>query len=398
MHANVASKSGVIVGVLSAFRLRAAILSDESIDLEYVSILSDKGDLISNADDATPELEIALVAAAAGDLGKASQAGFLAAAAPLGDVFVHSKQSGLRVVGAMSRSAIARSIAGIAYTWWVVAFVAFVVLLVTSRWWSGIIAGLVARQNRDIALIAKSAQEIRTSGGEILSVAERTETHAIDQAAVVDQTKRTMQALMGAAEEIAHGAQSVLESAEKSASASSVVSDRIRALNAHVRGIADVSNKIRKIADKSDTLALNASLEGAKAGETGRGFVLLGAQMRKLAENVTNAVQEIKLLAMDIQAASMAAVAATDEGQKLSQQTQTTSQRITHTTRQQQFSTEQIFESMDDIQQLTRQAVTAAREAKATAHELAGTAEELYAAASRSAVETMNITARTTFS
>lgn len=231
----------------------------------------------------------------------------------------------------------------------------------------------------DRGRITSAAQELKASANEILAVGKQTENNAADEASAVDETLRTMQSLLEAANDIAEGAQSVLESAEQSDKASTVIGERVAKLNSKAHEITDISETIRSIADKSDILALNASLEGTKAGEVGRGIALVGAEMRRLAETVMGAVRQIKQLSRDIQELSQSAVLASEEGQKLAARTKETSRRIALASAQQRSGTAQVSRSMDEVQQYTQQALSGSKQAVATAGYLARTAEELTA-------------------
>ncbi len=228
-----------------------------------------------------------------------------------------------------------------------------------------------------VATLAEASGFVAAAAAEILAVAQQTEANAADEAAFVDETRRAMDGLVESASSISTSASAVLERAELSATASRTIASRISELNAQALKITDVSDVIRGIADKSDILALNASLEGSRAGEAGRGFALVGTEMRRLAETVMDAVRQIKQLANEIREVSQAAVLATEEGQKIAAETTLTSRQITLITSQQRTATEQVTQSVDEIQQFTRQAVNGAKQSRAAAADLLRTTGQL---------------------
>jgi methyl-accepting chemotaxis protein len=228
-----------------------------------------------------------------------------------------------------------------------------------------------------IDTLAEASGFVSAAAAEILAVAQQTEANAADEAAFVDETRRAMDGLVESASAISTSASAVLERAELSATASRTIASRISELNAQALKITDVSDVIRGIADKSDILALNASLEGSRAGEAGRGFALVGTEMRRLAETVMDAVRQIKQLANEIREVSQAAVLATEEGQKIAAETTQTSRQITLITSQQRTATEQVTQSVDEIQQFTRQAVNGAKQSRAAAADLLRTTGQL---------------------
>jgi methyl-accepting chemotaxis protein len=106
---------------------------------------------------------------------------------------------------------------------------------------------------------------------------------------------------------------------------------------------------IQDIADRSDLLALNAALEGTKAGEVGRGFSLVAAEMRRLSEHVVDSVRDIRKLVADMHQASHASVLATEEGIKLARDTAAAAVKISDAVLRQREGTAQVKTAVVDI-------------------------------------------------
>ena len=161
------------------------------------------------------------------------------------------------------------------------------------------------------------------------------------------------------------------------------IASAVTRLNKRVQQIGKIVEFINGVADKSDLLALNAELEGTKAGEVGRGFSLVAAEMRRLAENVLESTKEIEGLIEEVREASRAAVAATEGGVRATDTGTSLAQQVTESlkqildlagqtsdavrsislaTQQQQTGTDQLADTMADILRITQQSLNATKQ------------------------------------
>lgn len=238
-----------------------------------------------------------------------------------------------------------------------------------------LLAHLLARNlQRPICVVADRLSQLSQ---DLVDSARSQESAGTQQAGGIEQTRRTMDRVLGSAQQIAEKSSQVLGNAERTVMGNRAVAVRIKELNGQSERAGELLGAIMQVADRTDLLALNAALEGTKAGEAGRGFTLVAAEMRRLAESTMESVNGIRQLMNEMRTASHEAVQAGHEGVALSEETTRSARDIALETQQQRKATEEVGRSMDDMAASVSDTMTRTRLMVSHAAELAQAASKL---------------------
>lgn len=270
-----------------------------------------------------------------------------------------------------------------------------------------------------LAVITGAAASMGATTNEILAAANEHAASANQQSAAVNETTATVDEARIIAEQTAARAKEVadqaqislqasdqsIEAIDKIAEAMTEIRDRVAAIardmlnfSEQTQQIGEITATVNNLADQSNILALNASIEAAKAGEQGKGFAVVATEVRNLAEQSKGATERVRGILTDIQRASSAAVMATEQGTKmvelgveLSQQasegivtmtdsirkTSESMQQIAASSHQQSVGMVQVANAMAEVNGSTAQIVAGAQQTELAAENLSQLAAEL---------------------
>jgi len=153
-------------------------------------------------------------------------------------------------------------------------------------------------------------------------------------------------------------------------------SKRIKRLGESSQEIGNIVELINDIAEQTNILALNASIQASMAGEAGRGFAVVADEVQRLAERAATATKQIEVLVRTIQTDTNEAVvsmersttdvvggallaenagAALEEIEQVSNQIASLVQNISASSRQQSGAVQNIARNMQVLKEISAQ-------------------------------------------
>lgn len=222
-----------------------------------------------------------------------------------------------------------------------------------------------------------AANNVSSGSQELSSTSEQVSQGAAEQAAAAEQASSSMEEMASNIKQNADNASQTEKISKQSAKDAEASGQAVtKAVNA-MQTIAEKITIVQEIARQTDLLALNAAVEAARAGEHGRGFAVVASEVRKLAERSQSAAMEISTLSSET---VRAAQTAGDMLQKLVPDIHKTADlvaEISAACREQDIGAVQINEAIQQLDKVTQQNASASEEMSATSEELASQAEEL---------------------
>jgi methyl-accepting chemotaxis protein len=151
------------------------------------------------------------------------------------------------------------------------------------------------------------------------------------------------------------------------------VSETVKAMHK----IADRVGIIEEIARQTNLLALNAAIEAARAGDQGRGFSVVAAEVRKLSERSQSAAKEIGELASSSVRVAERSGSLLGELLPSIRKTAELVEEVAAGSSEQATGVQQINRAMSQVDQVTERSATAAEQLASTAEEMSTQAQAL---------------------
>ena len=185
--------------------------------------------------------------------------------------------------------------------------------------------------------IGSAARHIQSSSAELESAANQQASGAREQATAMAEIATTISELLATSRQIADSARRVSQIAGQTAGAARIgevtvakgheatatVRRQVDVIVGHMLELGKKSQQVGSVldivaglAEQTNILAINATIEAAGAGDAGRRFGVVADEIRKLADRVAGSTKEIRGMVEDVRSAVNTTVMATEAGSK----------------------------------------------------------------------------------
>ncbi|MCW2306386.1 methyl-accepting chemotaxis protein [Rhodobium gokarnense] len=166
--------------------------------------------------------------------------------------------------------------------------------------------------------ILQASEQLNETASTLFNIAEDTSSQSMTVSSAAEQATANVQTVASATEELSASINEINQQIHSSSQIAAQAEVEVEKTNHAVASlqdvvvkIGDVTQLINDIAEQTNLLALNATIEAARAGEAGRGFAVVASEVKALAEQTSKATEEIDTQITEMRAAADLSINAT---------------------------------------------------------------------------------------